>query len=507
MYFKPKKFSIGDTWQYSDGHSVHAFFMQGAGANEEDLLDGSIGHAVSEDMLQWQVLPAAIQRGLPGSWDEQQLWTGCTIRKDDTLYLFYTSRCKAERNANSISVATSEDGITWTKYDGNPIIRPDPRYYYTNDHRTPLAVHSNIDGNIMDCRDLCVVYDEEKKHYWGYFAVRRPGDECTQTSVIALAKSYDMLHWEQLPPCFCPDKYHCIETPDVFKMGDKWYMLCLSGNHYGQRNRTGDPNMFGRITIYGEADAPEGPYRECRSDNILVGSMECSGHCAKTVLHQGVRYLIYTQTLCDGGYLKEFSMSPPKVVEADESGRLFCKWYKGIEAYYTDSGIALTEDIAVTNTGRWSSFCPWVYRGDTVTAFPKTDWAIQLYDITADNFVIETTIQRKDALSAGVIFDVTGDSIFDGNKIVLLDFMENEVWLTQARNFPKNNARCFCFDGDTFHLKVLVSEHLIEIYVNDIFVVHHMVERHGGKIGLFAETGEVSFINSRVYVLKQPVNE
>lgn len=502
MYFQPDKYAVGDTWHYSDGHSVHAFFMQGSGDNPDDLLDGSLGHVISEDMLQWRSLPAALERGIKGSYDEAQLWTGCTIRKDDTLYLFYTSRCEAEEYANTISVATSKDGITWEKYEGNPIIRPDPRYYYTYNNRTKLAVHSNNEWKIMDCRDLCVVYDEEKKHYWDYFAVRSPADECTQTSVIALAKSEDLLHWEQLPPCFCPDKYHCIETPDVFKMGNKWYMLCLSGNHYGQRNRTGDPNMFGRITIYGEADTPEGPYRECRADNIVVGSMVASGHCAKTVLHQGKRYLFYTQNLCDGVRNKEFAMSPPKVVETDGNGKLLCKWYEGLKNYYMDGGIALTEDKAISNTGRWGSICPWVFNGDTVTAAPKTDWALQMFDIHADNFVLETTISRKNALSAGVIFDVDGDSIYGNNKIALLDFVENEVWLTQARHFPKHNARRFCFDGDTFLLKVLASRKLIEIYVNDTFVVHHMLDRKGGKIGLFAETGIVSFTNSRVYLLK-----
>ncbi len=501
MYYQPEKFGIGDTWQYSDGHSVHAFYLQGNGANRDDLLDGSIGHAVSTDMLHWNVLPAALQRGEPGNYDEAPLWTGCTIRKEDTLYLFYTSRCSAEQNANSISLATSKDGITWEKYEGNPVIRPDPRYYYTNENRTKLSVHSNNGWDIMDCRDLCVVYDEEKKHYWGYFAVRRPAEECTQTSVIALAKSYDLLHWEQLPPCFCPDKYHCIETPDVFKMGDKWYMLCLSGNHYGQRNRTGDPNMFGRITIYGVADVPEGPYRECFEDSVLVGSMACSGHCAKTVLHQGKRYIIYTQTLCDGLNRMEFSMSPPKVVETDESGRLLCKWYDGYESCYQGTGIPLSEDKVIPNTGRWGSICPWEYDGTTVTASPKTDWVVKMFDIHAKNFVLETTIHRQDALSAGFIFDVDGDSIYDNNKIALLDFTENEVWLTQARYFPKHNARRFRFEGDTFQLKVVAYETLLEVYVNDIFVLHHMIDRTGGKIGLFAETGTVRFLDPKVYLL------
>lgn len=501
MYFKPSKYQIGDTWQYSDDKRVHSFYLQGNGSVWEDRLDGSLGHAVSEDMLTWEEVSAALERGTDGSYDEQPLWTGCTVKKDDTWYLFYTSRCCTEHEANSISVATSKDGTTWEKYAGNPIIRPDPRYYYHNDHRTELSVHGNDGGTIMDCRDLCVVFDEEKGHYWGYFAVRRPADECTQTSVIALAKSYDLLHWEQLPPCFCPDKYHCIETPDVFKLGEKWYMICLSGNHYGQRNRTGDPNMFGRITIYGVADKPEGLFVELYPDNVLIGSMQSSGFCAKTVLHQNKRYIFFSQAHYTAEEIK-LSMSPPKIVEADEKGQLYCKWYPGYEAYYQNSGILLTEDHVIPNTGKWGSKCAWSYTNNTVTASPKTDWCLHMYDFEAENFVMEATIQRKDAVAAGFIFDVNGDSIYGDNNIVMMDFAENEVWVTQARYFPKNNARRFAFVGDTFRLKAVVWKNMIEIYVNDIFVLHHMVDRKGGKIGLFADMGTVAFTNPTLYYLK-----
>ena len=504
MVFKPEKLNPGDSWHYSDGERVHRFYMQGSGASPDDPADGSIGHAVSEDMLHWTVLPPAILKGPPGSYDELPLWTGCTVKKDDTLYLFYTSRCLAERCANSISVAISKDGgLTWEKYGGNPVITPDPRYYYTKDNRTPLAVHSNADWAILDCRDLCVVWDEERGLYWGYFAARRPAEECTETSVIALAKSEDLLHWEQLPPCFCPDKYHCIETPDVFKMGDKWYMLCLSGNHYGQRNRTGDPNMFGRITVYGVADRPEGPYRECAyADNVLVGSAECSGHCAKTAEHRGKRYLFYTQTLCDGLKRMEFSLSPPKAVQTDETGRLFCRWFDGYESLYRDGGISLAAETPIPNAGRWGSVVPWEAEGNTVTARPRTDWAVRMYDIPAENFVLEAEIENENALSAGFIFDVNGDSIYADNRIVLLDFEQNEVWLTRARFFPKDNARRFPLGGNSFRLKVLAYEKLLEIYVNDVFVLHHMTERSGGRIGLYAETGTVRFRDPKLTFLK-----
>ena len=176
-----------------------------------------------------------------------------------------------------------------------------------------------------------------------------------------LAKSYDLLHWEQLPPCFCPDKYDCIETPEVFQLGDKWYILCLTANGYGQRNRTGDPNLFGSITIYGVADRPEGPYTECFDKNVLIGSMHKSGICTKTVLHKGKRYLFYTQALWENGKMVNHYRSLPKEVTADATGRLVPKWYSGIEALY-EKDIPLSEQNV--HPGKlWSSVCHWNFEG------------------------------------------------------------------------------------------------------------------------------------------------
>ena len=196
MNFKPTKFNLGDTWHYSDGERMHAYYMQNISFdNTDDPESGSLGHAVSEDMIHWQELKPALYRGGEGSYDEMDLWTGCTYFYEGKWYLYYTARPKNDALANSICLATSDDGINFTKHPENPIITPDGRYYNNAENRPTLAVHSNNDGTLLDCRDLCVVRDTEKGFWWGFFAVRRPADECSETSVIGLAKSDDLIHW------------------------------------------------------------------------------------------------------------------------------------------------------------------------------------------------------------------------------------------------------------------------------------------------------------------------
>ena len=125
--------------------------------------------------------------------------------------------------------------------------------------------------------------------------------------------------------------------------------------------------------------------------------------------------------------------------------------------------------------------------------------AIKIFDVKAKNFVIETTVKRKDAVSAGVIFDVLGDNLYWENRVVLLDYLKNEVWLTRARNYPKINARKYDFEKDSYNLKVLVIGKTIEVYVDNVLTVHYITERNHGKIGLFAERGEACFTDSVVH--------
>lgn len=491
MFFKPKDQLMGDTWQYSDGNTVHTFFLQWRELDDmNDAESGSVGHIVSDDMINWRQLPHALVKGEEGSYDDIDLWTGSCIEKDGKAYLFYTSRTHTDQSANYISLAISEDKVNFTKYEGNPIITPDGKYYCSLEKRTPLAVHGSTDFDILDCRDLQVIYVPEEETYYGYIAMRRHSDECSDTSVIALLKSRDLINWEQYPPCFTPDKYHCIETPDVFKMGDKWYMLCLTGNHYGQRNPTGDPNMTGCLTIYAVADSPAGPFRE-PENNVLLGSSQLSGICAKTVLHKGKRYLFYTQSNTDG-QSDERTLAYPKEVVSDENGRLKLLWYDGIDKLFSAPEGVFTRENAIINTGKWGSIAPVTFDGGAITISPRNDWAILPFNVTADEFILDADIYTDGCRGAGIAYGIDGDNAFSSNRFVLLDYEGNEVWFTKLRNFAKFNGRRVPLNG-RHKLRLLIVGSAVEVYLDGVLVLHHQENRKMGKLALFAERGSVTF--------------
>lgn len=497
MFYSPEGYTIGDTWQYSCGPVVHAFFLQWRGFDDmSDTESGSIGHIVSDDMLKWTELPCALVRGGAGEYDELDLWTGSCVGKDGRFYLFYTSRNRNNPDANAISVAVSDDGVNFKKYERNPVLVPCHRFYCGEKNKTPLAVHGNQNFSIVDCRDMHVVYDSKSGYWYGYTAMRKPANECTETSVIACARSCDLLAWESLPPCFAPDRYHCIETPDVFEMNGRWYMLCLTGNHYGQRNTTGDPGMEGCLTIYAVSDSPVGPFTE-PENNVLLGSSQLSGICAKTVLREGERYLFYTQA--NG---EKRSLSFPKRVISDDSGRLHLMWYEETEKLFIPEPVYFTADKALANSGKWGSIVPVGYEGNSVSLSPAHDWAVQIYDISAGSFVLDTHITAPDAHSIGIVFGLKGDNIYSDNRLVLADFDEGAIWLTRLRNFPRTCTRRHTVDRNGFDLKLAVLDTAVEVYINGELVLHYQADNMPGKLGFYAERGRAVFDNTVLYRVK-----
>jgi hypothetical protein len=77
----------------------------------------------------WDAGSLAFSRGAEGEWDHI-LWGGFAnslIKKGDTYYLYYQGSPYYDEQCESVAgraigVATSPDGVTWTKYPGNPII-------------------------------------------------------------------------------------------------------------------------------------------------------------------------------------------------------------------------------------------------------------------------------------------------------------------------------------------------------------------------------------------------
>ena len=114
----------------------HIFFQHNKHSN--DQVNVCWGHAVSEDLIHFTEYDDALTNDQ--QYDKIGCWSGGATVLNDKLYLLYTSYgYDAKGNEQqTISLAYSEDGINFIKYENNPVIR--------NDNKPDIA-------SIIDFRD------------------------------------------------------------------------------------------------------------------------------------------------------------------------------------------------------------------------------------------------------------------------------------------------------------------------------------------------------------------
>ena len=181
--------------------------------------------------------------------------TGSIIKAKDGLYhCFYTghndSFAAQGKPRECVLHATSRDAITWEKHFGEVLYAPEG--YSNNDFRDPQVLWSDYD----DC-------------YWLLVATR----EEANGGIVAKFTSDDLTHWTFKGPLYAPHKQYMLECPDLFKMGDHYYLFY----------------SWDCVTYYAVGKTLNGPFTAPK-DNVLDGT-NFIFYAAKTAELNGKRYL------------------------------------------------------------------------------------------------------------------------------------------------------------------------------------------------------------------------
>jgi predicted GH43/DUF377 family glycosyl hydrolase len=88
----------------------------------------SIGLATSPDGVSWTKSPAnpVLSPGPPGSWDDGWVESPTVVKTKEGFYMWYSGVNRSQEYR--IGLATSEDGIHWVKHRSNPVLSPDPAH-------------------------------------------------------------------------------------------------------------------------------------------------------------------------------------------------------------------------------------------------------------------------------------------------------------------------------------------------------------------------------------------
>lgn len=504
MNYSPRRMQVWDAWYMPVDGVVHAYHLQrwrppapqGPAAREEDAL----GHAVTRNLLDWEERKPAFWPAEGNPLDDMQPWSGCAIWHNHQAHMFYTMRGSASRaQVQAVGLATSPDGDHFTHYPGNPVVLTDPRWFAVTNDPVP---------GYRDCRDLQVVPDPRGGGFYGFYATRTRGPELPMTGAFGCVYSTDLLHWEQRGPAFTPGKYACVEFPDVFELNGKWYLTCLAGNFYGNRDVFTDPNL-GIGTIYAVADRPEGPYVEL-ADNALAAARTTAVLSIRSFDFEGERVCLYTDRErtghTDGGEITFGTLATPKVLRTS-GDRLWISYSPRIEAKVTrelvGSSAPATHHV---NPRPWGQHWPmpavaWSW-GDTIEARSQSGWGVAPLGQRSEAFILEADVLlHEDTVAAGFAFRFVENRCF---AIAGIDARRQEAFYADAPDFDFLEQRQTPLPyGTWLHLRLVNRREHIELYVNDdLRVAFSRYRGLGGEVGLWLDRGHAQFRNIRMRELQ-----
>ena len=268
---------VWDFWFAQDGLDYHIFYLQASRKLKEEKLrhwHASIGHAISQDLINWEILPDALSPSVEeNAWDNYTTWTGSVIHHAGSWYMFYTGTNRAEGGKiQRIGLAISTDLTNWHKHSDNPIIQADPQWYET------------LDSAMWDdqaWRDPWVFYHNGIFH--AYITARIKTGHKLSRGVIGHARSTDLLNWKVSSPVTEPGEFGYLEVPQLVEINGRWYLF-FSALHVlyskTRRSRPGMNLMTG--THYYVADRPLGPF-EFLTNEFLVGDKIGSLYSGKVI--------------------------------------------------------------------------------------------------------------------------------------------------------------------------------------------------------------------------------
>lgn len=154
--------------------------------------EAAIGHATSEDLINWKLHPNIFKPSQEGAFDDKATWTGSVVKgPDETWYMFYTGISKKEGGLiQRIGLASSRDLYGWEKRKDFHTLCADHRWY----EKLGESTWPN-----ETWRDPWVFADPSGNGWHMLITARaNKGDE-DDRGVVGHARSTDLMDWEVLP--------------------------------------------------------------------------------------------------------------------------------------------------------------------------------------------------------------------------------------------------------------------------------------------------------------------
>jgi beta-fructofuranosidase len=211
LFYRPQHGAAADFIPFYWQGAYHLFYLK----DYRDPVGHGEGtpwfHLVTRDFIHFEDWGEALPRG--GAADQDLfVFTGSVIERQGIFHIFYTGHNPHLRERGlpeqAVMHAVSPDLRHWTK---------DPAF---------RSFAPTMDGyEPHDWRDPFVFWDQAAGEYSMLLAARKSSGPARQRGLTARMASFDLTHWEIRPPFWTPDLYFTHECPDLFRIGDWWYLV------------------------------------------------------------------------------------------------------------------------------------------------------------------------------------------------------------------------------------------------------------------------------------------
>ena len=288
---------IWDSWFSFDGDNHHVFYLSAP----RDLVDPNlrhrnptIGHAVSADLVNWEVLPDAITPSLEPAFDSWTTWTGSVVKDQQGLWwMFYTGTSRQDGgDIQRVGAATSKDLVTWNKVSKDALLDAGTEHYELLDYNK---------WHDQAFRDPWVFFHSDNS--WHMFVTARAthGEKFSR-GVVGHATSKNLLDWELLAPLTEPNGgFGQLEVLQVEVIdGVPTLIWCCGTPELSEEAKTryGEGGMF---SVTGESVL--GPFDIRKAVRLPHPSL----YAARAVEHQGKWYMLGFINEVDGVFVGELS--------------------------------------------------------------------------------------------------------------------------------------------------------------------------------------------------------
>lgn len=209
-FYQPNGAWVGDVIPWQEDGVFHLFYLH---ETRRSPKEGMPWHRVlTGNLVDFREAGEAISSG-GRSADDFNVYTGSIVLAGDgTHHAFYTGQNPAKTGDDGLALqvvmhATSVDGMeSWQRH-------PAHTFGATAGYET------------ADWRDPFVFRDDDAQLWRMLITARHTDGPARRRGLIAQCTSTDLEHWEPAPPFWDPRRYLAHECPEVFKMGDWWYLV------------------------------------------------------------------------------------------------------------------------------------------------------------------------------------------------------------------------------------------------------------------------------------------